>query len=205
MLYLYFVRHGQTEWNVAKKIQGRQNSNLTEKGVEDARQLGKSLKDIDWTGIYSSPSSRAVKTAEIIKGDFPILINQDKGLMEMHLDDWEGMTMEEIKAINTHQHNNYWNHPSLFQHEAGESFEDVKERLKQFIAELLLKHESGSILIVTHGVVIKMVQNIGNQYNIDQLWNTPYIDGTSVTKLKIVNEKIEILLEGDLSHRHFKI
>ncbi|WML43026.1 histidine phosphatase family protein [Neobacillus sp. PS3-40] len=202
MLYLYFVRHGQTEWNAENRIQGRQDSNLTEQGMEHANQLGESLKEVEWTAIYSSQSTRALKTAEIVKRERPLLIRQDERLMEMHLGDWEGMTMEEIKEMNPEQHGNYWNNPSRYQNETGESFEEVKERVEVFLNKILQTYESGNILILTHGVVIKMVQLIGSRLGMDQLWATPYIEGTSVTKLKIENKKIEIQVEGDLSHLH---
>jgi broad specificity phosphatase PhoE len=202
MLYLYFVRHGQTEWNAENRIQGRQDSNLTEQGMEHANQLGESLKEVEWTAIYSSQSMRALKTAEIVKRERPLLIRQDERLMEMHLGDWEGMTMEEIKEMNPEQHDNYWNLPSRYQNETGESFEEVKERVEVFLNKILQTYESGNILILTHGVVIKMVQLIGSRLGMDQLWATPYIEGTSVTKLKIENKKIEIQVEGDLSHLH---
>jgi broad specificity phosphatase PhoE len=202
MLYLYFVRHGQTEWNAENRIQGRQDSNLTEQGMEHANHLGESLKEVEWTAIYSSQSMRALKTAEIVKRERPLLIRQDERLMEMHLGDWEGMTMEEIKEMNPEQHDNYWNLPSRYQNETGESFEEVKERVEVFLNKILQTYESGNILILTHGVVIKMVQLIGSRLGMDQLWATPYIEGTSVTKLKIENKKIEIQVEGDLSHLH---
>lgn len=202
MLYLYFVRHGQTEWNAENRIQGRQDSNLTELGMEHANQLGESLKEVEWTAIYSSQSKRALKTAEIVKREQPFLIRQDERLKEMYLGDWEGMTMEEIKEMNPEQHDNYWNLPSRYHNETGESFEEVKERVEVFLNKILQTYESGNILILTHGVVIKMVQLIGSRLGIDQLWATPYIEGTSVTKLKIENKKIEIQVEGDLSHLH---
>lgn len=201
MLNLYFVRHGQTEWNVAKKIQGRKDSKLTEQGLKHVEKLRDHLIDFKWTAVYSSPSKRALKTTEIIIGSQSFhSINKDERLMEMHLGDWEGMTMQEIENINAKQHHYYWEKPSQFLNETGESFGEVKERVEAFIHDLLLNYESGNILIVTHGVVIKMVQLIGNQLGMDMLWKTPYIEGTSLTKLKVENKILEVQLEGDLAH-----
>lgn len=201
MLNLYFVRHGQTEWNVAKKIQGRKDSKLTEQGLKHVEKLRDHLIDFKWTAVYSSPSKRTLKTTEIIIGSQSFhSINKDERLMEMHLGDWEGMTMQEIEKINAKQHYYYWEKPSQFLNETGESFGEVKERVEEFIHDLLLNYESGNILIVTHGVVIKMVQLIGNQLGMDMLWKTPYIEGTSLTKLKVENKILEVQLEGDLAH-----
>jgi alpha-ribazole phosphatase len=200
MLNLYFVRHGQTEWNTENRFQGRKDSNLTEKGIDQAKRLSERLKDIQWTAIYSSPSMRTMKTVEIVKGKCPLPIQQDERLMEMHLGDWEGMTQDEIKEMNGTQHDYFWNNPSEYQNDKGESFGDVKERIEGFINEILPKYESGNILILTHGVVIKTVQLIGSQLGMDELWKTPYIEGTSVTKMIIKNNKIEFEIEGDITH-----
>lgn len=200
MLYLYFIRHGQTEWNVAGRIQGWQDSNLTKQGINHACRLAENLTKMEWTAIYSSPSKRALKTAEIIKGNSPLAINQDKRLLEMNLGDWEGKTMEEIKEMNAQQHDYYWNNPSQYKINTGECFNDVKSRLEIFLEDIHANYNSGNILIVTHGVVIKLLQLISKQLEMDQLWKTPYIEGTSVTKVKIIDKKIELLLEGDISH-----
>lgn len=69
MLNIYLVRHGETEWNIEKRLQGWQDSNLTEKGIEDANALHDHLIDIKFDAIYSSSSKRAFKTAEIIAGN----------------------------------------------------------------------------------------------------------------------------------------
>lgn len=52
---LYIIRHGQTEWNLAGRLQGWQNSNLTEEGIKNAERLSDRLKDIHFDYIYSSP------------------------------------------------------------------------------------------------------------------------------------------------------
>jgi probable phosphoglycerate mutase len=197
MLTLYFVRHAQTQWNVEGKIQGRQDSDLTEKGIRDARLLAERFRDMDWTAVYASPSRRAVRTLQLIhNGPF----TTDERLMEMDLGDLEGMSMEQIKALFPKLHDHYWHQPSRYAHASGENFFDVKNRIAAFIDELIVKYESGDILIMTHGVVVKMVQILFRGLDMDQLWQTPYIDGTSVTAAKIDNGQAAILSEGDLAH-----
>lgn len=200
MLYLYFVRHAQTEWNVAGRIQGRQDSGLTEKGIEDAKLLGERFKNMNWQAVYASPSKRALKTLELIRGESFSSYIVDERLMEMDLGDLEGRTMEEIKELYPEQYHHYWHQPGQYAHTSGENFYDVKDRVEVLIRELLAAYQSGHICIITHGVVVKMVQLIFRRLDMNQLWQTPYIEGTSVTALKVVNGQIEILSEGDLSH-----
>lgn len=199
MLNIYFVRHAQTEWNAQNKVQGRNDSNLTAKGIADANKLRKRLMNIDWTAIYTSPSKRTLETLEIVSGKSSG-VKEDERLVEMDLGDLEGMTMEEIKKKDADQFQYYWKQPSQYQYEKGENFTDVHVRVEQFLNELLQRYETGNILIMTHGVVIKMVQMIAGKRQMDELWQTAHIDGTSVTKLKVENKRFEIAFEGDVTH-----
>ncbi len=64
MLHLYIARHGQTQWNVEKRMQRWQDSDLTELGQYNARALGERLKDFELNQIYISPSKRTEETAK---------------------------------------------------------------------------------------------------------------------------------------------
>jgi len=64
---LYITRHGTTEWNLEKRLQGWADSPLTEDGRNRAIKLGNSLKDIDFDMIYTSPQERALNTAKLIR------------------------------------------------------------------------------------------------------------------------------------------
>ena len=66
---IYFVRHGQTIWNTQKRFQGLSDSPLTELGIEQAKLLGKKLKNVKFDKFYSSALKRANDTANYIKGD----------------------------------------------------------------------------------------------------------------------------------------
>lgn len=63
---IYITRHGQTQWNVEKRMQGRQDSPLTEQGMRQAMWLRDALKHVDFDAMYASPSPRARRTAEIL-------------------------------------------------------------------------------------------------------------------------------------------
>ncbi|QIB27248.1 histidine phosphatase family protein [Caloranaerobacter azorensis] len=88
---IYITRHGETEWNKLGKMQGWKDSNLTIKGIEDAKKLGKSLAHIEFDKIYCSPLRRAIDTANYIKGDKNTEIIITESLKEMGFGSWEGM------------------------------------------------------------------------------------------------------------------
>lgn len=82
---IYIARHGETKWNVEGRMQGFKNSDLTQRGISDARSLGESLKNIDFDYIYSSPLGRALDTAKYIRKDDSINIILDDSLKELNL------------------------------------------------------------------------------------------------------------------------
>ncbi|MED5101462.1 histidine phosphatase family protein [Niallia circulans] len=97
MLTLYITRHGETQWNIEKRMQGWSDSDLTEKGKKNAVLLGERLKEIEFAAIYTSPSKRTVATANLIKGDRQIPIIFDDHLKEINMGKWEGKKAEYLK------------------------------------------------------------------------------------------------------------
>ena len=82
---IYLVRHGETIWNTEGRIQGWKNSNLTEKGIEDAKALGKYLRDVDFQCAFTSPFQRAIDTTKFILGDKNIVITSNDNFRELNL------------------------------------------------------------------------------------------------------------------------
>jgi broad specificity phosphatase PhoE len=199
LLDLYFVRHGETEWNKAGRMQGRLDSNLTEKGLEDAERLGEYLRETQFDEIISSPSSRTIQTAEKLAGS-TAAIRTDERLMEIHLGQWQGKTGDEIKMLFPEQYGYYWNEPAKFENPEGETFPDVKTRLAGFLQELGDSRSTGKILIVTHAVVIKTAVMLANKVTVNEIWEPPFIHGTSLTHMTYRDGVLELVLAGDLSH-----
>ena len=80
---LYIIRHGETDWNKEKRLQGRSDTELNEYGIELAEITADALKDVTFDRIYSSPLKRAYRTAEIIRLDRDIEIQTDDRLLEI--------------------------------------------------------------------------------------------------------------------------
>lgn len=181
-------------------MQGRLDSNLTEKGLKEAERLGEHLQEMQFDEIISSPSSRTVQTAEKLAGSSAAAIRKDERLMEIHLGQWQGKTGHEIKMLFPEQYGHYWNEPEKFENPEGETFLDVKVRLAGFLQELLENRSSGKILIVTHAVVIKTAVMLANKVTVNEIWEPPFIHGTSLTHMKYRDGVLELVLAGDLSH-----
>jgi len=199
MTTLYLIRHGQTEWNVQKRMQGWQDSPLTELGVRHANWLSESLREVDFEAIYSSPSLRAWKTADILRGQRELDILTEEGLREIHVGDWEGQVISDLEKACPEQLAAFWGAPHLYQPNSGETFADVHYRAIGAIKKILDKHEQ-NVLIVAHTVTIKLIMAYFEGRTLEQLWDPPIIKDTSLCVVEIAEERVEIILHGDTSH-----
>ena len=88
---LYLIRHGETDWNIVKRLQGSTDIPLNENGEAIAKETCRAMNDIHFDIIYTSPLKRAYRTAELVKGerDIPLLI--DERLREISFGDYEGL------------------------------------------------------------------------------------------------------------------
>ena len=199
-LNLYIVRHGQTEWNLEKRMQGRKDSPLTKLGARQAEKLGHSLVDTKWDAIYSSSSQRAVTTANIIRGkqETPITLRDE--LQEMSFGDWEGKLLKDIAESEPQKNEDFWMSPDLYVASSGEDFFEVEKRVVKEIKKIIGKHTEGNILIVTHTVIVKLLMAYFEKRPLEALWNPPYIQPTALCKVEIENDQANILLHGDTSH-----
>ena len=200
LLRLFVTRHGETIWNTQKKLQGWKDSDLTETGRRNALLLGNRLQDVEFHSIYASPSKRTLMTAQLITKEREQLIIEDEDLREMNLGDWEGQTYDYLKEQYPEAFEFFWHKPHLYSTELGENFFQLQERAKRFLNRIKLEHDDENILIVTHSVFIKALLTICKDLSIEELWSPPFIHDTSLTIIEINDDKLEIKLEGDVSH-----
>ncbi len=150
---LYILRHGQTEWNVAGRFQGRMNSPLTKLGKQQAARQNEIASTIAQkpTQAFVSPQPRALQTAEIaLKG---IMTPQhDDRLQEISFGDWEGLTRTELAGkITSPFEGNLW----FYDAPNGENFEMICDRVKSFMDDL-----DEPTFVVTHGVTSLIMRGI---------------------------------------------
>lgn len=149
----FYVRHGQTDWNLEGKMQGGESEkNLNEIGIEQAKQTRKSLKDIKYDIIICSPMNRAKQTAEIINEDSDIQIVIDERLRERKLGDLEGHKVtEEIEKI-------IWDYNKNYDIPNGENLHNFEKRIFECLEDIKKKYEDKTVLIVAHGGVGKIIK-----------------------------------------------
>ena len=145
---VYITRHSRTKWNEEKRLQGREDSPLTEDGIKNIYALKDYIKDLHVDRIYSSPIKRALTTAQMLFPDREIEV--DDRIQEMCFGIYEGIHFNEMPEDMKHDYDILWNHPECSPGlPEGESYEDIESRLHSFIDDIKKKDED--IFIVTHG------------------------------------------------------
>jgi broad specificity phosphatase PhoE len=148
---LYLVRHGETDWNAQRRIQGTTDIPLNEMGRTQAAVTGALLAQLDWDGIYSSPLSRAMETARIIAAEVglgePVTIPE---IVERNYGEAEGLNWEEIERM----------FPEGTIVPGRETHEQVALRALDALLTLATACPGESLIVVTHGGVIRSVLNV---------------------------------------------
>lgn len=147
MSHLYFVRHGQTVWNVENKICGATESPLTENGRQQARDLAAAIitQGIHFDEIRYSPLSRARDTALIIAEATGVPAVEEPRLFEQNFGKWEGTARngEEFRAAKSQFANSY---------EGGESMLKLCQRIYNLVDELRATPDKTVLLVAHNGI-----------------------------------------------------
>ena len=152
---IYFVRHGETEWNEKKLIQGHSDIPLNEKGELQSKQLGEKLKDVHFEAVFSSDLIRAKRTAEIIILEKKLAVVATKALRERMFGRFEGKHINELrKVLGEMMVISRIKQKKLTLYDI-ENDEDIVTRLIPFIREVAVAYQGKNILMVSHGGLIR--------------------------------------------------
>lgn len=197
---LYLTRHGETDWNVIHRMQGSLDSSLTDLGVRQAKGLKTVLDAVSIDLVYTSPSPRAIRTAEILRGDREVPIESSESLMEMSFGIWEGCLHSEVQAKHPREWESFWNDPDKFAIQDGETYMHVRDRVLALLDEIVRKHAGKTLLIVSHTIVIKLLLAHVMDIDLKLLWKTPEIRPTSLSIVDVRDSSANIVLHADTSH-----
>ena len=204
MTYLYITRHGETVWNVEGRFQGRGNSELTERGVEQAKSLSKVLDDEGVEIILTSPLKRAMETALIARGDRDLPIQARDSLLELSLGSWEGALLKDLQSKDPDNYYKYWNDPFSFVSEGGESFPQLIQRLAGALLEIEVLASGKKALVVTHGMSLMALLHLVTGTDFKVVLKKPVLRQASITKVRILPMEegrcYEVEYIGDTSH-----
>jgi probable phosphoglycerate mutase len=198
MKKIYLIRHGESEWNILKKIQGQKDIPLTKKGIQQAKLVGKRLMDENINKIYSSDLKRAYDTAKIIGDYIKIEPVYTKSFREINFGIWEGLSNNIMNREYRDEIYLWRKEPEKLKIQGAETLYEVQERAINSL-NAIVHSEDENILIVSHGVTLKTM--ILGLLNMDLAYfKNLTIDnvGLSIIEFREYNKVLKLL--NDTSH-----
>jgi probable phosphoglycerate mutase len=180
---LYLVRHGETDWNLARRIQGSTDIPLNDTGRAQAADTGRLLRRRHWDAVITSPLSRAFETGSIIAAELGLPTpSTDADLVERQYGEAEGLNYRELAE----------RFPDDAFVPGRETREQVAERVLPALMAIAQGHEGEAVIVVTHGGVIRSVLGV-----IDPGRDHPAISNGSIHSFRFVDGAFSLIAFDD--------
>lgn len=197
-MLIYIVRHGVTEWNALKKVQGSADIPLAQDGIRLAKLTGEALKDVPFDICFSSPLSRARQTAQLILRDRKIPLALDKRIQEIDFGVLEGTRFREPDGkITNKEMEIFFTDPWRFERpENGENIEDICRRTKEFWEEKINDPAllDATVLVASHGCAVRaLLRNVYDDKK--DFWHGKVPPNCGVNIVEVIDGKAKLLEE----------
>lgn len=198
---LLLIRHGQTDWNIARRFQGHSNVPLNEFGRKQAAALADRLSAQQVDALYSSDLERAFETAKMIVhlSSCKPNLHSDLRLREINFGDWEGLSYNEIKekypeALLARENDVYKNAPPN-----GETLEQLTVRVQSMLDELYARHKDQAVLIISHGGVLQILLCLALKIKPTMYWQF-HLSTASLSEIAFYPDGAILNLLNDTCH-----
>jgi broad specificity phosphatase PhoE len=197
---LILIRHGETEWNKQRRIQGcRSDTRLSQKGLEQADRLAAALRKEAIDAIYASPMKRASETAQITAEACKLQVHVFNELREIDAGELDGLFERELSGPYETAWKEFRNGNASTPLPGGESLQDLQKRTSWAVDRILEKHIDGTVVVVAHLLVnlVIICQTLGISLSqIARFKQAP----ASVTILELTTQGNSLLLFNDTCH-----
>ena len=180
-MLLYFIRHGQTDWNREKRIMGRSPVPINDIGKERVLKTAEFLSDDGIDMIYSGTLKRARQTADIFSNVWGVNIQEDSRLDESPFQQWVGKRYKELKGDPDFKL--YTAKPSQSNFSENEDMSGIRKRVTEFVKEIEQK-ENKKAAIISHSDVIKPALTYFLRMDLDMMHRIT-IENASVTLVAV--------------------
>ncbi len=140
---ILLARHGETDWNAERRVQGHADRPLNETGLAQALALAETLADEQLTAVYSSDLTRAYETARVVAETHALQVEVLPALRERDFGTWEGLTEEDALERFPEARNGSWGD--------AETRDELATRILEALQRIALDHPESQVLVVTHG------------------------------------------------------
>lgn len=195
---LYIVRHGETEWNKEKRLQGSTDVPLSDAGRLLAQLSGEALADTPFDRIFSSPLKRAYETACLFRGTQDVEIIKDDRLRELCFGDYEGQNMSMLLKNPNDTFQYFFKQPHLYRApDNGESLEHLCERAAGFMEAVILplQNTCHRVMVVAHGAMNKALMTYVKKHDLSLFWSGGLQKNCNVIILRLERNQFEIIDE----------
>lgn len=202
MTCIILVRHGQTEWNQVERFRGHVDVPLNEIGLAQAEATGRRVAE-EWqpAAVYSSPLSRAVKTAEAIAKHFDLPVLSYPGLADIDYGEWQGLTPDEARERWPAAIHAWYNEPESARIPGGETLAGLRDRGMRAVNELATRHIEQTIVLVGHTVINRIiilgVLGLGNE----RFWHIKQ-DTCAINVFEAEKKDFVLVSMNDTCHLH---
>ena len=202
MTKIYLVRHCESEGNKSRIFQGQHNADISEKGAKQLTFLANRFKDTELDKIYASSLTRAHKTAQAVADIKGLNVITDNNFIEINLGNFDGKPWDFIFDNNPDLKQAWYYEPQNFAPPGGESMAEVYARAKNGLNQIIdnPENENKSILIATHGCLLRCLLCYVMFNDIERLIEVPGSSNTAVTLLVCDKKEMKIEYQGDYSH-----
>ncbi len=196
---LIAVRHGETEFNADRRMQGHLDVPLSVTGRVQAQAAAARLADEPIDKIYSSDLQRALETARIIREGREIELVTDLRLREFHMGTFQGMTLSEAREKHGDAWERFFIHDADFALPGGQSRNQKQVEIASFMEEVVRSQAGGRMLVVTHGgILIAMLRHVlgipaSHYFRVS-------IENTGIQRFRYKNETWQLVSWGEVDH-----
>jgi probable phosphoglycerate mutase len=163
------VRHGETDWNAERRLQGHTDIDLNPRGIAQAAQMAKAIKAIDlqFDVLYTSDLQRAAKTANAIETLFNTKAIVDRDLRERHLGVLQGVSTAEAPQFDAELWKSHLSRDINEELRGGESIAQFAQRIHQALEKIRQQHLGKTVLLVSHGGALDMMYRLASKQALD--------------------------------------
>lgn len=198
--HIYLLRHGEAVANVERYFNGYTDCELTQNGKVQAELAALRLRNIKFDAVYTSDLQRTVDTVKPFCELSGLPFERKPELREINGGDWEGLRWADLPNLYPEQYENWDNRPHLFEAPSGETMKNFSERSINAVNDIIKNHEGQSVLIVTHGTVIRVLMHYFYGMPWDNMQSVNWCDNAAVSHIKYENGKFSVIIDGDNSH-----
>ena len=204
MTEIWLVRHGETPWNAERRVQGWEDIGLNETGVEQARALGRHIKNLTQAGqrldaVYTSDLKRAHATAQTVADEVGLPLNIHKGVRERHFGVLQGLVYDEMDAHAPEAAAIWRARDPNAELPGGESLGFFYARVVEAINEIAARHVDQRVMVVSHGGAMDIVWRHANQVSLQAQRQAPLLNA-SLNRLNVSPQGWSVIRWGDVDH-----